>query len=136
MSNATAGILLTIEKISRMSLLLAAGQKVFKNTSAVGDTSTGTVKKAAPSTTLVGLGVFNQDLDNSAGGSSVPVDVNFLKEKTILYRVNDGTITAANLFSNCYYLDDQTVSATSAAHSVAGMILVVDAVKGVGFVVP
>lgn len=132
MADSTVDIGLSTFVATRMSLLLAAGQKVLKNTTVAGDTTTGTVKKGASgSATLIFLGVANEAIDNTAGGSSVELDVNFIRERKLLWRVNDGTISAANVFSNCYLKDNQSVTLTATSNSLCGMILKVDSIKGV-----
>lgn len=132
MTAAAQGQMLQFETIRRAGMQLAAGQKVFKNTIACIDTSTGTVKQGTASTTLKPIGVFNEDLDNSAGGSSVEVDVNFIDEIVIVWWANGSSITAANIGSTAYILDNVTVTTVATGHSALGTILAIDPVKGVG----
>ncbi len=125
-------------KTTRLDLPLSTGIKAWKGGTAMGRPSTGLVVKAVTGAGAAGandifLGVFNETIDNTAGAAAVPITVNFIKEKTILWRANDGTISAANLFNPCYFLDDQTVTLTALNHAKAGTILAVDAVKGVAF---
>lgn len=122
-------------KARRLTLPLASGQYAAQGATAIGDPATGTVK-SGPS--LVGgllLGVFHAKADASA--AQAPCDVDFLEEITILYRANDGSITSANLFSDCFVVDDRQVALTdgSGTRALAGTILIVDPVDGVGFAV-
>jgi hypothetical protein len=139
---AAAEVQITSERIRRLEFPLAFSTKVYKGASAMGvpaGTNAGQVRDArtgasnAGSTDLA-LGVFAETIDNSANtNTTLPVTVDFLKEKTILWRANDGSITSANLFATCYYADNQTVSTTSTNAPKAGTILAVDAILGVAF---
>lgn len=122
-------------KIKRFTFTLPANAaKVWKGATVMGVPATGLVQKGTTAASLLFLGVANQTVDNSANGSQVPLEVDLLTEKTVLYRANDGTITAADLFNPCYVLDDQTVTGTSTGATEAGIIIIVDPVAGVGFV--
>jgi hypothetical protein len=117
-----------------VALLLAASQHVYQGGIACGDTSTGTVKKGATSTTLVFLGEFQDTIDNSAGSSSVGCVVSLPKIVIARWYDNDlaGTpAVAANVFSDCYVLDDHTVTMVSTGASKAGRIWKVDSNLGV-----
>jgi len=107
--------------------------KAWKGATACGDTATGKVTKGQASATLVFLGVFAETVDNTANVAGAVVDVDFLIEREILWRANDGTIAAVNLFSPCYVLDDQTVTLGGGGHSLAGTILAIDPAMGVAF---
>lgn len=118
-------------------LLLAAAQKVFQGGIACGDTSTGTVKKAAASTTLVRIGEFTENVDNSAGATSVQVLVDLDHEVVGRWYANDtgaNAISAADLFNDVYMLDDQTVTKASSGTSKAGRAWAVDSNLGVAVV--
>lgn len=117
----------------RLTLQLKSGDAaVGQGCSAFGDPATGLVR-SGPSATYLSLGVFNKKADPTAG--QVACDVDFLEEVTILFRANDGGITSADIFKTCYHADDRTVTKTSAAHTLAGTILIVDPIDGVGYAV-
>jgi hypothetical protein len=136
---AVAEVLSTIERATRLDLPLGFAVKAYKGTTAMARPSTATVFPAVTGAGAAGandlqLGIFAATVDNTAGtATTLPVTVDFVKEKTLLWRANDGTITAANLFSACYHVDNQTVSLTATNRAKAGTILAVDAVLGVAF---
>lgn len=111
--------------------LAASAPKVWKGTLACGTTATGTVVNPSTATTLVPLGLFNQTVDNSAGGSAVDIEIDFVKERTFIWMVNDGAIGAGDIFSAAYTKDNQTVTKTSTGASKIGTIVAVDSIKGV-----
>jgi hypothetical protein len=129
----------TEDKWTFKEMPLGFSAKCWKGGTAVGRPSTGTVFPATTGAGAAGandlyLGIFNESVDNSANaGTTLPVTINFVKEVTILWRANDGSITAANLFNPCYAVDDQTVSATATNRPKVGNILAVDPILGVGF---
>lgn len=130
--------LIRTERWQYRQFTLKAGQIAYKGASACLNTADGKCYPAAGAlATLLTLGVFAETVDASAAGplGSVdqPVNVDLLRQKTVLWRANDGTIAAANVGSACYYLDDSTVTLTATAHSKAGTILAVDSVLGVAF---
>jgi hypothetical protein len=113
---------------------LDASTKVFQGGIACGDTATGLVTKAQAATGLLKIGEFAESVDNSSGAAgALSVLVSLDREVIARWYDNDtGTpVAAANVFSDCYLLDDHTVTATSAGHSVAGRVWAVDSVKGV-----
>jgi hypothetical protein len=120
------------ETLSTVALPLAA-QHVYGGTRACWDTSTGTIKKAAVgSTTLVPIGIFEQDADNTAAGAPY---VNVILDREIMCQWfdNDGTntVVAANLGGTVYLTDDHTVGNLSTGNSAAGRAWKLDTVKGV-----
>jgi len=119
------------EKWNRRLMPLKAGAKAYKGGTACIDTVSQTVVPGKASTTLLFLGVFAETIDNSTGATTTPVNVDFLKEKTILWRANDGSISATALGIAAYALDDQTLTATSSGNSKMGTVLAVDSVLGV-----
>lgn len=139
MTAATAELMTTVERATRLDLPLGFSVKALKGTTAMGRPSTGTVFPAVTGSGNAGandifLGVFAATVDNSSfTATTLPVTVDFLKEKTLLWRVNDGSITAASLFNPCYFVDNQTVSTTSTNHAKAGTIMAIDSVLGVCF---
>ena len=129
-------IQITQDKITRKQFPLAAGQHAHQGATACGKPSLNAcVEATSGDSTLIMLGVFAEDVDNSAGNATTPVNVDFLYERTILWRSNDGTVSAATCFHPAYQLDNQTVTSTPGSNAVAGTILEVDPVLGVGFVV-
>lgn len=106
---------------------LAAGATAWEGGMACYDTSAyGSVKQGAVSTTLKPLGRFLQSVNNSAGGSAVPVGVELFVEA--LCQVWDsvasgGVITAANLFQEVYIASDHELTTTSTGASVYGIVL-------------
>jgi len=117
-----------------ISLPLAA-QAVFQGGIACYDTSAyGSVKKGASgSQTLVKIGEFAENADNTAAGSP-RVLVKLDKELFGQWYDNAtgaAAVTAAAIFNLAYILDDHTVTITAGTNSCAGRIWDVDAIKGV-----
>jgi hypothetical protein len=139
MTALAAELMVTFEKWTRHQLPLSAAKKAYKGGLAMGRPSTASVVPATTGAGAAGandivLGIFAETIDNTANTATTAlVNVDFLNERTILWRANDGSITSANLFSKCYAVDDQTVSATSTNRAEAGTILAVDTILGVGF---
>ena len=138
MTALAAELMVTFDRWTRKQLPLGGSFKAYKGGAAVGDPTNHVVRPATSGTNnFVPLGIFAETIDNSAattGGATMLCDVDFLKEKTVLWRANAGNITAAgNLFGPCYYLDDQTVTATAGSNTKAGTVLAVDSVLGVAF---
>lgn len=135
MSALTKARMIRETRFKNIALPLAASQSVFQGGIACGDTSTGTVKKgAAGSTTLVRIGEFTENCDNSASTASTNVVVSL--EKEIVARWYDNAtggnaVTASDLFNDAYILDDHTVTKASSGNSKAGRVWAVDSVKGV-----
>jgi len=128
--------LISFERWRNHQLPLGAAKKAYKGATALGDPATGTVIPGATATGKLVLGVFAEQIDNSANTNTTAlVNVDFLFERTVLWRANDGSITSSNLFSPCYVVDDQTVGASSSGKSAAGTIVAVDSVLGVAYVV-
>lgn len=141
MTALAAELMTSQERVTRMEFNLRGGKKAYKGATAMGDPTTGTVRPAVVGSGAGGagdifLGIFAETIDNSAataGGATLPVTVDFLKEKSVLYRANDGTFVAATAFNPCYAADDQTVSTTSTNAPKLGTVLKVDSVLGVAF---
>lgn len=112
---------------------LAAGKKAFKNGIAAYDQSAAVVIPGEVQTDLIPFGLFAEDVDNSAGGASVEVNVELFREVTVTWYANDGVnpVLATDLGKNCYMIDDQTVSILSTGRSVLGRVWAIDATKGV-----
>jgi hypothetical protein len=126
---------LTVDKQpTRRFPLKMAAVKAWKGGTACFDTTTGYITKGGVSTTLVPVGVFAQTVDNSGGAAgALSVNVDFITEKQLLWRANDGTVVQATLGSPVYILDDQTVSNTAngGTRSVLGTAVALDTILGV-----
>jgi hypothetical protein len=131
----TADLMITQAKWTRKALPLGPNQTVYKGGSACADTGNHyMVKGVSGNANLILLGVFAGDYVNASTVNTMLADVDFLQEKTVLYRANGNGITmASNFFGLAYALDDQTVTSSSGGNSSVGRIVDVDAVLGVGF---
>ena len=114
----------TIESIS---LLLQAGKKCQINSVLCWDTANAGVVAPATgtSTTLIPIGKAQAAVDNSAGTGSVPVPVRLNREHSITWLDNDtgsNAVTAANVGTNQYLLDDHTVTTNSSGDSHSGTV--------------
>lgn len=124
------------ETFRTKSLPLATGQTVYQGGMACYDTAAlGALKKGASGTsTLVRIGNFAENADNSASGAPF-VNVRLDKELFAAWYDNAtgaGAITmATNGFGPAYILDDHTVTATAGSNAIAGRVWDVDSVKGV-----
>lgn len=101
---------------------LAAGV-FFEGALVVYDSADGKLKPAITATTLKPAGVSRGNFP--AGSTSIDC------YSGIFQFVNDGTITAAHVGTDCYMTDDQTVSNTSVGRSVAGKIYKLNGATGV-----
>ena len=122
------------ETLFAISLPLDPSQKVFRGGIACGDSSTGGVKPAQASTTLLRIGEFLQDYDNSAGTGTVNVMVELEREVTASWYDNAtgaNKVLASDLFNDVYMLDDHTVTKASSGNSKGGRVWAVDTIKGV-----
>lgn len=118
-------------------LPLNGGSKAWSGGLACLDTSDGMVKPAAAATTLIPIGVFAEDVDNSAGSDGdKTVNVEFFVPVRGTWWNNDtGTaVVATDLGKDCYLLDDQTVTGDSTGHSKAGRVWGVAVKDGVNCV--
>jgi hypothetical protein len=111
------------------SFPVEAATKIFAG-SIVALNAAGNATKGAVSTTLRAVGVAQELADNS-GGVAGAIDV---KVRRGLFRFNNSSagdlITRANIGSNCFIVDDNTVALTNgtSTRSVAGVIRDVEAV--------
>ena len=116
-------------------MTLAATNLATQGQAAAINQATGKVVPMAAGTGFVFIGQFAETVDATASGPlgavDQPVNVDFLHERSIMWFANAGDITAANIGSYSYFTDSQTVTAVATAHSKAGLILAVDATKGV-----
>src|SRR5258707_240669 len=117
------GIYVTLKEIP---LSLAGSQKAWVGGSACGDKSNGTVTPmAAGSTTLICIGEFAQQRDNSASTATTKVLVSLDREvKARWYDNATGAnkVLASDLFNDVYGLDDHTVTKASSSNSVVGRV--------------
>jgi hypothetical protein len=120
------------ERWTRKQFTLASGNVAFKNGIACLDLSTGKVEPGHAETDLLVIGKFAENVDATAADTLVDVDLG--KEIEVEYWANaegGDACAATDVGSLCYVLDDQTVTITPTAHSVAGRIWAVDATRGV-----
>lgn len=88
------------------------------------------VKPGAVDTDLIPLGIFDQTL---TGDGTKKVRVRLFHPLRLFWWTNDGTnpVTANDVGSDCYIVNDTTVSILSTGRSKAGKVFAVDTVKGV-----
>ena len=119
------------EKFVKRAFTLTSGTIGYKGAMACLDTSTGKVRPGTTSATLVWIGFFSRAYDASLGEVECTVDL--LQEVYGEWFENDTATACAvtDVLSNCYILDDQTVTIFGTSHSVAGRIWAVSAADGV-----
>ncbi|QDH35843.1 hypothetical protein [Porphyrobacter sp. YT40] len=111
-----------------VALSVAANVRIFAG-SLVALTAAGLATPGAVATTLKGMGRARGEADNTGGAAgAIKVEV----EKGVFRFKNSAAgdaITAADIGSNAFIVDDETVAKTSGGdtRSVAGMIFDVDA---------
>lgn len=90
----------------------------------------GQVCKGRKATGLIPIGVFGETI---TGDGTKTVIVKLFNEYRLNWWVNDATtaVTAADIGTLCYVKDDVTVTGDDTGASVAGLVMGVDAVKGV-----
>lgn len=131
MSALTAARTVLVPKgtIKKLTLPLAAGAKAYENGMACIDTgAAGSVKQGAVSTTLKPIGKFTQTVDNSGGGTTVPVGVELTSEIDIEYWdsvTGAGAITSANLLQEVYIASDHELTTSSSGASAYGYVWVI-----------
>lgn len=112
----------------RINVPVKASTKIYKGSMVVVD-STGYAKPAATATSLIVMGVAQADVDNSSGANgdlSVDVEVGVYK----FGNSGGDAVVQASVGSDCYLVDDQTVSKTNAGgntQSRAGKVARLDA---------
>jgi hypothetical protein len=118
-------------------LMPIAAIKVMRGWAACFDLNTGyvitPVAGGGDEANLKFIGFFAEDYDNSAGVAGYLVNVNFVRERVLVWHSNDTAhpVTASMLGQPAYVLDNQTVTALGTSESVAGTIWAVDPLKGV-----
>jgi len=103
----------------------AAAAKTFYAGALTAIDTDGNATPGATATNIVGVGRCREQVDNSAGAAgAVTVDI----EKGIFRYANSATdpVVAGDIGSNCYIVDDFTVSHTDTNQSVAGIVFDVD----------
>jgi hypothetical protein len=110
--------------------VLKSGEVAEKGHLACLDTATGQVVNGAAATGIVPLGIYRETL---TGDGAKRVNIKLFDEIIAYWWDNDAgdPADATDLLKNCYVLDSGTVTMTSTGHSLAGLILAVDPVKGV-----
>lgn len=111
--------------------VLKSGDLAEKGKFACLDTANlGKIVKGRTATTLFPIGVFNETM---TGDGVKEISVKLFHEIQLIWWNNDsGTaVVAGDILSLCYMVDDQTVSGDSTGRSPAGIVMGLDAVKGV-----
>ncbi len=137
MTALTTEMMVDFETWRNRVLTLTSGQKVKKGGFVMGVPSTGKVLNGASHASAILLGIAAETVDASSSGTNADTDLNvdFIDELKILWRDNDGSIAASDIFNKCYVVDDHTVSKTSTNRILAGTIMAVDDVLGVAYAV-
>lgn len=117
--------------VKELSLTLKSGEVAYQGGRACLNTSDGKCYPAQAGTTFVAVGFFKENADASSGDVACLVTLD--TELDACWMRNDAGSPAgsANVGSECYLLDDQTVTMSSGGNSKAGRVLKVDATKGV-----
>lgn len=124
----------TLEKASFLGMQhelgVGGGEVIFQGALCVVD-ATGFVAPGTVATTLVAVGSALEGADNTAGADG---DINVKIRSGIFKYVNDaGTpVVQADVGTDCFILDDQTVSGDPTARSRAGMVYKLDVAADVG----
>lgn len=121
--------------LSSVALPLGTGTAVFQGGMACYDTSTHLVAKGvAGNANLVPIGYFNENVDNTTSTATTQVLVNLFHEIVVSWWDNatgGNAVSASNLFTQVYILDDHTVTTSSASNSKVGRVWIFDSVNGV-----
>lgn len=109
---------------------VAAATKIFAGSIVCAQTGAAFLTKGATATTLRGIGVAEETVDNSAGAAGA---LNVPYDRDGWFRFANSSagdlITLADVGVDCYIVDDQTVAKTNGTNtrSVAGKVRDVDA---------
>lgn len=110
-----------------ISMRAGAGVKIYAG-SLVARNATGYLVPGAVATTLLGMGRAEAQVDNTVGADG---DVSVAVRKGVFRFANEGTdlVSIADIGSDCFIVDDQTVAKTNGVgtRSVAGKVFDVDA---------
>lgn len=115
----------------RGEFALATSEVAEKGKIACIDTSTGTLKVAQTSTTLIPIGYFDKSM---TGDGSTLCPVELFSDMRLHWFDNDSAPNAVDgtmIMTECYLKDGATVSALSTSRSKAGRVLAVSATEGV-----
>jgi hypothetical protein len=108
---------------------------VWQGNMACIDTSAGLAKPGASgNANLIRVGLWEESVDNSGSTATSFALVSLDREVVCQWFDNDtgsNAVTASNLFSEVYILDNHTVTTSSSGNSKAGRVWAVDSVKGV-----
>lgn len=106
-----------------------AAKKIYAGTIVALDTADGNrAKPGATATTLIAVGIAQEQADNSAGADAAIK----VKVRRGVFRLGNSSagdaITLADIGADCYIVDDQTVAKTSGSstRSIAGKVVNVD----------
>jgi len=112
--------------LKKATFPLAAGVKAWQNGMACVDSANvGAVYPATVSTTLLAIGKFLDSVDNSAGGTTVPIGVELTRERLVEYWdsvTGAGAITISNLFQDVYIASDHELTTVSTGASKYGKV--------------
>lgn len=110
-----------------MSLPVAANAKIFAG-SLIVTNATGYAAPGSTATTLKAAGRAEEYVDNT-GGADGAVSVRVRRGVFKLDNSGADPVAQANILSDCYIVDDQTVAATNGGNtrSVAGKVVEVEA---------
>jgi hypothetical protein len=128
MSALTAARVVLVEDgtIKKFVAPLKAGSTAWEGgVACIDSASTGSVTQGAVSTTLLPIGKFIQSVNNSAGGTTLPVGIELQRERNLTYldSVTGGNaVTSANLFQKVYLTSDHELSTSSSGNSKAGLV--------------
>ena len=113
------------------AFVLANAEVAEKGKIACIDTgNNGVIIAGAAAADLIPIGVFRESM---TGDGAKKIQIKLFEEIQASWWDNDGVspVVAADRGQLCYLLDDETVSSDGTSRSVAGMVLDVDANKGV-----
>jgi hypothetical protein len=93
-------------------------------------TESGKVVAGKPSTTLIPIGWFQETM---TGDGVKTISVMLFDEVRLGWWDNDtgAPLAAADILHPCFILDDHTMTATATGHSQGGIVMAIDASKGV-----
>lgn len=130
MTAAARNTVVNFETWKHKQFTAKGGQHIYQGDAVCIKTADGKVYPGPSATGYKFLGIADEEFNEAADGL---VNVDLMKERTVLWRANDGTITAANIGSTCYFSDPNTVSLNSTNQPKGGTILAVDTTLGVAF---
>lgn len=117
--------------VKELALTLKSGEVAYQGGRACLNTSDGKCYPAQAGTTFVPVGFFKADADATSGDTACSVTLDSELSADWMQNDSGSPVGSANVGSECYLLDDQTVTMSSSGNSKAGRVLKVDATKGV-----